>query len=114
MSMTDKKLLRITKSFRHGLLGRKDSDFQCFVVSAPLEAFLRHEYKFDTKLISGEVRVQSKPGRFMPLEHFWLELPDGRILDPTHDQFGYDEKVYLGPLPDNFKPYETNPRSPRA
>jgi hypothetical protein len=35
--------------------------------------------------------------------HCWLALPDGRILDPTADQFvGHGATlppVYLGPLP---------------
>ena len=101
--MTDKQLIRLARSFRHGLLGRKPSDFQCLVVAAPLQGFLRHEYGLESKLIDGEVTIQTKPGRYMTVGHCWLELPDGRILDPTHDQFGYEPKVYLGKLPDNFK-----------
>lgn len=107
MQMTDKKIIRIAKSFRHGLLGRKESDFMCYAVSEPLRRLLKFDYGFETRLVAGEVTVQSKPGRFMTLEHFWLELPDGRILDPTHDQFGYEEKVYLGDLPKNFKALES-------
>ena len=33
------------------------------------------------------------------VEHVVLELPDGRVLDVTADQFGLDP-VYLGPMPD--------------
>lgn len=100
--MTDKKLLRIVKSFRHGILGRKESDFMCFAVSSPLQAYLQHEFDLRTRLVSGYLKIETKPGRFMEPEHFWLELPDKRIIDPTRDQFGYKEKVFIGAKPENY------------
>ena len=98
--MTDKKLLQIIKSFRYGLIGRKDSDFMCLYVSAPLQAFLKFNYKMNTRLVDGYCKV----GIFEP-EHCWLELEDGRIIDPTYDQFfekGLKPKVYIGEKPDNY------------
>lgn len=100
--MTDKNIIRVVKSFRHGILGRKESDFMCLAVSSPLQSFLKYEHGLNTRLVSGYLKIQTKPGRFMEPEHSWLELEDGRIIDPTHDQFGYEEKVYLGSKPSNY------------
>jgi hypothetical protein len=100
--MTDKNLIRITKSFRYGILGSGDADLMCYAVSAPLQGYLKAAHELDTRLVSGYLKIETKPGRFMEPEHFWLELEDGRILDPTHDQFGYEEKVYLGKKPSNY------------
>lgn len=100
--MTDKKLLSIVKSFRRGILGRKDSDFMCYAVSAPLQNYLKHCFNLETRLISGYLKVEIKPNFFVEPEHFWLELLDKRIIDATRDQFGYPEKVYIGELPQNY------------
>lgn len=105
--VSDKALLRIVKSFRHGILGRRESDLMCYAVSSPLQGFLKHEYGLETRMVSGYLRIQTKPGRFMEPEHFWLELPDKRIIDATHDQFGYEDKVYIGEKPSNY--YEETP-----
>ena len=102
-SMTDKKLLRIVTSFRHGILGRKESDFMCLAVCAPLQTFLLVAHDLRTEIVSGWVNVRTRQDRFFEAEHFWLELPDGRIIDPTHDQFGYEPKIYIGPLKDNYR-----------
>lgn len=101
-AITDKKLLRVAISFRRGVLGRRESDLMCYAISAPLQAFLKFAHGLETRLVSGYLRIETKPGRFMEPEHFWLELPDKRILDPTRDQFGYDEKVYIGEKPSNY------------
>jgi len=66
----------------------------CYMVCAPLQSFLEQEGK-RTELIEGEVY-----GRY----HFWLRLPDGRIIDPTADQFFSSEgaimpKIYIGKQP---------------
>ena len=101
--MNDAKLIQIVKSFRYGIIGRKDSDYQCFVVSAPLKGYLAYKHGIKAKLIDGAVRVQTKPGRFLEAPHCWLELEDGRILDATYDQFGEDRpKVFLGEMPSQY------------
>ena len=38
------------------------------------------------------------------MNHIWIRLADGRVLDPTADQFGDYPPVYLGdPLPELHK-----------
>jgi hypothetical protein len=87
--VTDRQLLRFAASFRRGILGRgKSSRAMCFAVAAPLESLL---------LMCG-VEVRLVKGLVGDWEHYWLELGDGRILDPTADQFSM-APVYLGPLP---------------
>lgn len=60
----------------------------CFAVCAPLQAWLE----------AGGVESNLITADFPQMNHVWLELSDGRILDPTADQFGL-EPVYLGALP---------------
>lgn len=100
--ITDKKLMRIVKSFRNGILGRNDSDLMCYAVSAPLQGYLKTFNDLETRMVSGYLKIETKPNFFMEPEHFWLELPDKRIIDATHDQFGYKDKVYIGIKPDNY------------
>jgi hypothetical protein len=86
--MTDMQLKRYASQFRRGIIGRRKSDQMCFAVCAPLEGLL--------SLAGVDARLRKVD--FMAINHCWLELPDGRILDPTADQFGL-EPVYLGALP---------------
>ena len=60
----------------------------CLAVCAPLQGFLSLA-GIDTTIVEAH---------FAETNHVWLQLPDGRILDPTADQFGLDV-VYIGPLP---------------
>ncbi len=86
--MTDRQLKRFAKDFRDGILGGRPSDMMCFAVCAPLQAML-HCVGVNTEIVTSD---------FPEVNHVWLRLEDGRILDPTADQFGL-ESVYLGPLP---------------
>lgn len=94
--MNDKQLIRFAKSFRTGIIGRKAGDYACFMVCAPLAPLLRH---------SG-VKAEMRDGWIAldvgSINHYWIELADGRVLDPTAEQFnkrlGLDlPRVYLGP-----------------
>lgn len=88
--MQRKELAKIISGFRHGLLEGRKSAMMCFAVCAPLSTYLNFVYGLDTKLVEGRVK-----GR----EHYWLELPDGDIIDPTADQFDKKmPKVYIGKL----------------
>lgn len=96
---SDKKLLKMASDFRAGILGPKPSRMMCYAVCAPLEGFLR-SCGYDVSLIEGEIDF----GRGEVAQHYWLELLDGRILDPTADQFKKPSgepmpKVYLGERP---------------
>lgn len=93
--MTDEELVKVSDTFRTGLLGDTPSFRACAMVCWPLEGFLNaihgincrsREVKFDHHLVGN---------------HVFIELEDGRVLDPTYDQFGADlPRVYLGkPVP---------------
>lgn len=98
--MTDRRLLKLVKDFRAGILEGATSRSMCFAVCAPLSSFLGM-MKVPTKIKEGMVVT---PGGWES-NHFWLELEDGRVLDPTADQFDDPSRgramppVYLGPRP---------------
>lgn len=98
--LTDKQLLKICSQFRTGVLGsRGKSHNKCYMVTAPLHAYLKF-LKIECELVEGFVTI----GEAIT-NHFWLLLPDGRIIDPTADQFNEVRqkdmpKVYLGEKPD--------------
>lgn len=62
----------------------------CFAVCAPLAGLLRL-HGIEARVVEGF----PSDGDFY--NHVWLELPDGRVLDPTADQFADMPPVYLGP-----------------
>jgi hypothetical protein len=85
---TDDVLLHFATEFRHGVLESRASDLMCFAVAAPLESLLA---MFGYRTTLEEVWFPHR-------NHCWLRLADGRILDPTADQFGL-APVYLGDVP---------------
>lgn len=89
--MTDGELIDFASEFRSGILGDDPSAMMCAAVSWPLAAFLRcHGVDCDTPTSI----VQTDYGQ---CNHVWIRLSDGRVLDPTADQFGNYPPVYLGP-----------------
>ena len=95
--MTDEQLLSFASSFRDGILGGEPSTMMCGAVSWPLAALLRHE-GIDCETVESDL---SEHLGLLHANHIWIKLADGRVLDPTADQFnrwGYDyPPVYLGP-----------------
>jgi hypothetical protein len=94
----------IAARVRKRILGRKPSRDQCFVVCSSLQGTLL-ALGYDPTLVVGEINGEH--------DHIWLRLPDGRILDPTADQFKTPTgepmpAVYLGPLPTWYAPEEEN------
>lgn len=96
--MKDKQLLKFATSFRKGILGNNSSHSMCAAVCWPLAGLLR----------AGGVECEAVESDLSEMEdgwlmnHIWIRLPDGRVLDPTADQFngkGFDSlpPVYLGP-----------------
>lgn len=90
--MTDAELIEFATEFREGLLDGHPSNWMCFAVCAPLLSLLRL-HGVDAELVEGDLGV---------CNHVWLRLPDGRVLDPTADQFNAHQieqlpPVYLGP-----------------
>ena len=101
--MEDKDLLKIAHGFRKGLLQNLRSKEMCFAVCAPLQGLLSAIYKLDTELVEGTLTHMN--GQLAERwQHYWLKLPDGRILAPTADQFKDPNgdpmpAVYLGEKP---------------
>lgn len=95
-------LHRIALDFRRGILGDNPSAWMCFAVCAPLQGFLSM-LGYQTELINGCLL----DGDGDELCHYWLKLPDGRIIDPTADQFSTPERpmpeVYIGKLPEWYQ-----------
>jgi hypothetical protein len=81
----------VAASFRHGILGKRPARDMCFAVCAPLQSYL--------SLCGVETRLVE--GNFGATNHFWLELPDGTVIDPTADQFPELNlpATYVGPRP---------------
>ena len=87
--------------FRRGILGGNDPRHWCFMVCNPLVTLLE-QYGYPCRLVSGVVRK---------LPHYWIELRDGTVVDPTASQFRCRggrsmPKVYIGPLPSWYKEKE--------
>lgn len=105
--MTDDELVSIATEFRSGILDDGLPLLMCFAVSAPLQAYLKVFHDFATELVEGDLGH---------MNHFWLSLPDGRVLDPTADQLNVMvgplglPPVYLGP-PLSVHPALTDPNN---
>lgn len=92
VGMNDKELKKFALDFRKGILGKRSSTSQCFNICAPLSTLL-DMHGVENKVVRGEVGEYGN--------HYWIELADGRILDPTADQFNVFPnanfpKVFLG------------------
>lgn len=87
--IADAKLVQYVREFREGILSGETSHYRCFMVCAPLATLLSIE-----GCLVRLVEHLTPEG----LNHYFMLLPDGRVLDPTLDQFGSDHPdVYLGP-----------------
>lgn len=92
--MEDKELIKAIKGFVKGLLNGRSTTDMCYVVCSPLVAFLS-AIKVDATLTEGEVNEY---------HHFWITLSDGRIIDPTADQFGL-LNIYVRKPPSYYRRY---------
>jgi hypothetical protein len=96
--MTDAEIRRWAREFRSGMLGRRSSRDQCFVVSAPLCNLLQFA-GLKCELVNGNIGEN---------HHYWIEFADGRIIDATADQFGR-RRIYLEKPPKDYvKSYEAD------
>lgn len=93
--LNDAQMLKCAEEFRAGILMGKSSANMCFMVCAPLEGLLR-VHGVPIELCESTVKI--KAGE---TNHCWLKLADGRVIDPTADQFDKKyPKVYFGkPIP---------------
>lgn len=90
--MNDVELLDYAIEFRKGILGGRDSDMMCAMVSWPLAGLLNF---MGIKCRTEEIDLGE-------CNHIYIRLADGRVLDPTADQFNSCRAeqmppVYLGP-----------------
>ena len=97
--MSDDELKQFATDFRGGILDGRSSEMTCFMVCAPLAGLLQMR----------GVTVAVEEGDLGFCNHFWLRLQDGRVLDPTADQFNALfslalPPVYLGPPLANLHP----------
>jgi hypothetical protein len=99
-AMTDAELVQYARDFRDGMLEGRSSDLMCAMVCWPLAGLL----EFDgIRCEAVETWYYPDPvsDPFEAYQHFWIKLEDGRVLDPTIDQFNalFGESwpdVYLG------------------
>lgn len=87
MPFSDTDLLAIAIDFRDAIVGTGASTNRCGMVCYPLAGYLSF-LGLDTTTVETWIGHQN---------HVWLLLPDGRVLDPTADQFDATlPPVYLG------------------
>ena len=96
--MNAKEIRRIAHGFRKGVLDGADPACRCFMVSAPLAGYLE----------ACGCRCMLVEGNIDTWQHFWIELPDGTIVDPTASQFKKPNgarmpHVYIGTKPDWYR-----------
>lgn len=98
--MTDDELVSFVQDFKSGILSGSPSNKMCFAICVPLQSYLSF-LGIETELIKGDVIFPEETW-----EHFWLLLKDGRILDPSIDQFKQIKNapsIYIGKLPKCYK-----------
>lgn len=90
--MTDEELIYVCTEFRSGLLNNSDSTSMCAVVSWAIQGYLSSVCNVNIECFTTDLSDNTNTDA---ANHVWLLLPDGRVLDPTYDQFGGDP-IYLG------------------
>lgn len=79
--MTELELKNMAKEFSEGVLGKHGSTDMCFAVCSPLATFLNFS-GVECDITEGEISYDGGTWH-----HYWITLPDGKIIDPTADQF---------------------------
>lgn len=102
--MTDKELKKIVTGFTKGILGNQSTAHKCYIVCSPLSTYLEF-CGIGNKLTEGVLRFGKDE-----YHHFWITLKDGRIIDPTADQFNEvsglkSPMVFVGQNPGYYIPY---------
>jgi hypothetical protein len=93
--MTDEEIIKAVKGFVKGLLKERPTTDMCYMVCSPLASYLS-ACGTECTLTEGELN-----GLY---HHFWITLADGRIIDPTADQFGL-LNIYVRKPPSYYKQY---------
>ena len=107
MSLTDTDILTIALEFREAMASPIDGvTARCAMICWPLAGYLDFL----------GLAVETKDTTVGHWNHVWLLLPDGRVLDPTADQFDATlPPVYLGAkLAMHRREHHGRPRRRRA
>lgn len=107
--MRDEDIIECAADFRDGILHGSPSFMMCAAVCWPLAGFLRFSG------VDCDTEERELEGDADTANHVWIRLADGRVLDPTADQFdGMGlPPVYLGkPLAPIHRP--SPPATPTA
>lgn len=94
--MSDKDIIDIAKKFTKGILDGIKTVDMCYMVCSPLASYLSFA-GIDCMLTEGVINHCEKE-----LHHFWITLSDGRVIDPTADQFGL-LNIWVRKQPSNYK-----------
>lgn len=101
--VNDRVLRRIARQFVAGIMEGSNSKDMCFVVCNPLTAYLNF-LGIECELTEGE--IFNDQGKW---HHYWVTLPDGRVIDPTADQFIKPngkrlKNLWVEIAPENYQP----------
>ncbi len=95
------KLQTLVKNFKNEIIDDKESvRHKCFCISYPLSLYL-HINGYHNSLKGG-----CFPATTQPINHTWIELNNGTIVDATIEQFS--EYLSVKKLPLIFSNFETN------
>lgn len=94
--MQDAELVAFAQDFRDGILDGTPSDVACAMICEPLVTLLNMRGVKCRAFTTTTIRVT-----YGSCNHVWIGLGDGRVLDPSADQFNDQglnmPEVYLGP-----------------
>lgn len=111
--MKRRELMKFVHNFRRGILNGCQSHRMCFAVCAPLQTLLSMA-GVETELVEVDFMNAAADEAAVPMNHVYLRLADGTIIDPTADQFSSDvvkfPKVYIGPLPLQYQDWMREPK----
>jgi hypothetical protein len=96
----DHSLHRLVSAFRRGIIGTREPDMMCAAVCWPLQGYLSM-LGYETEVVEAD---------FGNVNHVWLRLPCGCIIDPTASQFSGPTlklpKVYIGKEPEIYQRWQ--------
>jgi hypothetical protein len=100
-----KELKTISTLFSKGILAGRESKNFCYMVSAALCGYLKF-CGYNCHLQKGDIKISKN----VVLEHYWIKMNDGNIVDATADQYNNATRkmprVYVGNKPVWYKEEE--------
>lgn len=101
--MKNEEIIEIATDFTRGIIQENKSNGMCFFCCIMLQGYLKFLGAADWKIVEGEIEQGSETWN-----HYWLQLEDGTIFDPTSDQFKKPngkqmQEFYCGKKPKWYK-----------